>query len=69
MKVWKVGYSVRKWTPDAVEVTEHDKNIVAETIGIAAAVAEEQIRKPLLATHHPGDVVIWSICMVDDDVF
>lgn len=69
MKVWKVGYSIRKWTKDAVEITEHDTNIIAETIGVAVVQAEEKIRGPLLASHDPGDVVIWSVTMCDDDVF
>lgn len=66
MKTWRVDYSVKN---SDGEITELEKVFEATGLLAAYALAEQQIRQPLLKMPDVADVVIWGVTIIDDDVF
>lgn len=66
MKKWAVDYSIKyKDGTVADKVTK----LRAENISEALKQAAMRITIPTNRSHYVADCVIWSVCIVDDDVF
>ena len=66
MKTWRIDYSIKE---KSGEITESSAKLKAENITTALGLGLKNVREPMISSPDVEDIVIWSVTIIDEDVF